>query len=102
MRSRYTAYAAGDVRYIMATTHPDSPHRQSDVDAWTGELAAFCQQTDFLGLQVQSARAQGDQGWVQFVAQLSQGSQATEMQEHSYFLQVEGRWLYLSAVRPQE
>jgi uncharacterized protein YchJ len=33
MRSRYTAIAAADVRHIMATTHPDSPHRQSDVDA---------------------------------------------------------------------
>jgi len=102
MRSRYTAYAAGDVRHIMATTHPDSPHHQPDLLAWTSELTTFCQQTEFLSLQVQSTRTEGVEGWVQFVVQLSQSSQATDMQEHSHFLQMDGRWLYLSAVSPPE
>ncbi len=101
MRSRYTAYVLGDVRHIMATTHPESPHRMADPDAWAQEISAFSQQTEFLDLQVQSSRDEDDEGWVAFVAQLRQGEQVTQMEENSHFLKVEGQWLYVRAERLQ-
>ncbi len=102
MRSRYTAYVVGDIQHIMATTHPESPHRLSDADAWAREISAFSQQTEFLELKVQSSRDEDNEGWVAFVARLRQGEQVTQMEENSHFLKVESQWLYMRAESPQE
>jgi SEC-C motif-containing protein len=98
MRSRYTAYKTGHVAHIIATTHPESPHFQDNPTQWAEDIQSFCDTTRFERLEVQSARSEVDQGWVQFVAHLHQGGQAVPMQEHSEFRKVEGRWLYLCGV----
>jgi SEC-C motif-containing protein len=98
MRSRYTAYATGDLNHIMVTTHPQSPHHQEDRTAWLEDIRDFCQKTTFETLEVQSTRADKDQGWVQFTAQLRQGERTVSMQENSEFLRVKGQWLYVRGV----
>lgn len=95
MRSRYTAYKTGHVAYIIATTHPESPHFQHNPTQWAEDIQSFCDTTRFERLEVQSARSEGDQGWVQFVAHLHQGDQMVPMQENSEFLRNDGRWLYV-------
>ena len=97
MRSRYTAYATGEIDHILATTHPQSPHHQADQERWRQETRQFCEQTVFTRLEVQSSREDGDQGWVLFTAHLEQAGQKIPMQEHSSFLRVDGRWLYVRA-----
>ena len=75
MRSRYTAYATSSTAHLMATTHPMSPHFESDRSAWQRSLLEFCTRTDFLGLTVHSARQDAARGWVHFTAHLRQAGQ---------------------------
>ncbi len=97
MRSRYTAYALGQVAYLMQTTHPAGPHYQPDLARWQTELASFCRSTRFAGLTILSVEnGEADNGWVTFTATLFQGQKDVSFTERSLFKQVEGRWLYLS------
>jgi SEC-C motif-containing protein len=97
MRSRYSAYAAGDAAYIVATTHPGSPGWQAGRAAWMEEVAMFVVATRFLGLTVHEAVETGDTAIVVFTARLEQGGRDATMHERSRFLRGDGRWLYHSA-----
>ena len=94
MKSRYCAYAAGENRYIVATTHPDNPDCREDQKVWREEIDLFCRHTAFLGLKILSFEEAEREATVTFVATLSTG----EMRERSRFLKEEGRWLYLDGV----
>ena len=96
MRSRYAAYAVGDTRYLMDTTHPEGPHHREDREGWAAELAEVCRLTDYEGLEVLGAGEDGDRGWVRFRARLRQGGRERVLAEHSVFLRQDGRWLYHS------
>lgn len=96
MRSRYAAYSAGNVDYIVRTTHPDSPHAQVDRAAWLDALRAFCAGTQFEGLSLLHAPpAEGDRGTVTFRAALRQGDIDASFEETSHFIRVDGRWMYV-------
>ncbi len=101
MRSRYTAYVLGNAAHIMATTHADSPHFSAEPGVWKADIDMFCGSTVFEGLEVVSSRVEGDQGWVEFVASLSQSGRPVPMREHSEFQRVEGRWFYLYGLDPK-
>lgn len=94
MRSRYTAYAVGEVDHVLRTTHPDGPHhgRYGQREA----IEAFCRETSFDGLRVVSSREDGDTGEVAFVATLRRGGSDASFGERSRFYRVSGRWLYHS------
>ena len=96
MRSRYAAYAKGLVRYVMDTTHPDSPHRTLDPTAWATDLQAFSRRTTFERLQILDApEPDGDEAFVTFRATLTQDGRDVGFTERSRFLRVDGRWLYV-------
>lgn len=95
MRSRWSAYALGEVDYILATTHPDGPHHRSDTDAWREDVAAFCDSTDFERLEVHGSGFGPDGAWVEFTAHLRQGAGDASFRERSRFQPHEGRWRYL-------
>jgi SEC-C motif-containing protein len=95
MRARYTAYAAGDARFIIRTTHPDSPYYRTDQKAWFKELKAYTDQTQFLALNVIDRETDGDVGWVQFRAVLMQSGRDASFTERSRFERLDGRWLYV-------
>lgn len=98
MRSRFAAYALGNVGYIIRTTHPQSPHTELDQKIWRQDLKTFCRQTNFLGLQIlQAEDAQDDVGWVTFRAILMQAGRDMSFTEKSKFEKMNGRWLYHSA-----
>jgi SEC-C motif-containing protein len=97
MRSRYSAYAAGALAYLMNTTHPDGPHFQADRAGWETELRAFCRAMSFDGLIIHEASEEGGLGFVDFTAQLSQDGQDRSFRERSRFVRAGGRWFYLSA-----
>ena len=98
MRSRYTAYVIGNVAYLVATTHPDSPHREANVAAWSDELRRYCAAITFEGLSVRAATERGIDGFVEFEARVRHGEAVHVMQERSSFLKVDGRWLYVAAL----
>ena len=92
MKSRYSAYAAGQSRYIVATTHPENPDYREDRLGWLAEIDVFCQHTGFLGLEILEFVDGDAEAFVTFRAILDSG----EMIERSRFLKIEGRWLYVS------
>jgi len=91
MKSRYSAYAVGESRYIIATTHPDNPEYRADQKGWREEIDLFCRHTDFLGLEIMAFTDGRSEATVTFRAILSSG----EMLERSRFLKEGARWLYL-------
>ncbi len=96
MRSRYAAYALGLVDYILATTAPGGPQFRPDRRQWAADVAAFSRDHAFVGLEVEEAGAEGDEGWVQFNARLTRGGRDASFRERSTFVRRDGRWLYLS------
>lgn len=99
MRSRYAAYALGLTDYVMATTHPDGPHWETDQVAWAEGIRAFGAGTSFDGLHLDEDDQRDDEAWVTFTATLQQGGQDASFTERSHFLRVDRRWLYHAGER---
>ncbi len=91
MKSRYSAYAAGEVHYIIKTTHPDNSDYTEDTKQWKEDIALFCKNTDFLKLTVLQFIDGKEEAYVTFSAMLSSG----ELKEKSRFLKKNGKWLYV-------
>lgn len=99
MRSRYTAYARGDVAYLSRTLAPE--HR-AGFD--TADVSAGMHETQWLGLEILDivdGGADDNTGIVEFVARFQArgqtGGQARSLHERSRFRRDEkdGRWVYV-------
>ncbi len=90
MRSRYSAYAAGESDYIIRTTHPDNPDYGTEKKKWRQEIENFCKVTVFLGLRILDFTEGEDVAFVTFSAMLDSGA----MLERSRFVKIEDGWLY--------
>lgn len=99
MRSRYAAYAVGDVDYILATTDPEGPQFEPDRAAWARSVADFSRATRFEQLEIRAASQVIDErGEVEFLARLSRGGEDVSFIERSVFVRRDGRWLYVGPV----
>ncbi len=98
MPARYTAYALGNVEFLIRTTHPGGPHWHADTAAWKADLLAYCRTTTFAGLTVLSHDLDEEHGraHVTFRAELRQGGAPVGFTERSLFQREAGRWLYHS------
>jgi SEC-C motif domain protein len=93
MRSRYTAFATGDVDYLLATWHPSTRPDELELD----------EHMRWRRLDVLATDAGGpwdDAGSVEFVAQyrIDDGTSAGQrgrLHETSRFVREGGRWLYV-------
>lgn len=88
MRSRYSAYAVGDLDYVWQTWHPRT---RPDTVTPNGELT-------WTGLEIVDAvdGQAGDQtGVVEFRAHYRQGRQSGTLHERSRFALRARRWLYV-------
>jgi SEC-C motif-containing protein len=95
MRSRYTAYARGDVAHLARTLAPE--HR-AGFDA--ADVAAGMRATKWLGLEILDTvdgRAEDSTGIVEFVARFQTQGQMRALHERSRFRRDEsdGRWVYV-------
>lgn len=96
MRSRYTAYAAGNMTYIMATTHPESEWHRENAAQWEKELTGLTGSSEYVGLVVHSApEPNSDSGEVTFTAKIMQNSEDISFTEHSRFKKHDERWKYV-------
>jgi len=89
MRARYSAFATGAVDFLLAT----------GPDADRAGLVAHCARVRFCGLKVERVEAGGagdDEGWVTFAARFVESGRFAELRERSRFLEVDGRWRYVS------
>ncbi len=98
MPARYSAYAIGDVDFLIDTTHPGGPQWASDRAAWRLELVDYCRSTRFLRLEILEDELDEGAGraYVTFRAHLERDGQAVGFEERSLFLLVDGRWKYHS------
>jgi len=94
MKSRYSAYAVGDAKYIIKTTHPENCDYIENRVQWIKSIKEFCQYTDFDGLEILDYKTNENEAFVTFKAMLSSGN----MVEKSKFLKVNDIWLYHSGI----
>ncbi len=95
MRSRYSAYAVGEVSYVLQTTHPSAA--PADRSQWRVDVRRFCDNTRFIGVQIVETGESDGVAWVTFRAELLSGGKTHTMEERSRFEHTKGRWLYLGA-----
>ena len=84
MRSRYAAYAVGDVDHVFRTWHPRTRPDDLSPDpatTWTG--------LTILG---------SGEDWVEFVATYERHGVPGQMRERSRFERRAGRWVYVDGV----
>ncbi|WP_205471401.1 YchJ family metal-binding protein [Nocardioides sp. SYSU D00038] len=82
MRSRYSAYAVGDLDHVFRTWHPRTRPTDLSPDptlTWTG-LTVLAAGPD----------------WVEFEASYDRGGVAGVLRERSRFQQRGGRWVYVA------
>jgi SEC-C motif-containing protein len=99
MRARYAAYALGNVRFILQTERPNPPLLPRELTAKRRSLKEFCQNTQFLGLQILAEETLSEQqATVTFRATLLQNGQDASFTEKSLFELRNGSWVYVSAI----
>ena len=99
VRARYAAYALGKVRFIQKSERADPPLLPKELIERRRSLKQFCQNTQFLDLQILDEATLGNgQATVTFRATLLQNGQDASFTERSLFQQRNGRWVYVSAI----
>ena len=88
MRSRYSAFAQLNSRYLLDTWHPRTRPKSIDLN----------KNQKWLGLRILDARIQADGvGQVEFVARYRiGGTSAAKLHERSRFVRDGERWFYLN------
>lgn len=100
MRSRYSAYALGEIDWIMASHHPDTVE---SVDRHTTEH--WSNDSDWLGLTINDTEGGGpddDDGAVNFRARYRQHGQVINHNEMAYFARDDGAWRFHSVLADPE
>jgi SEC-C motif-containing protein len=91
MRSRYCAFAMGDLDYLTKTHHPSQ--RVNDNKA----IAATMANTQWHGLQIVKTAAGNSiaEGYVEFIARYSEDNQPGVLHENSRFVNEDDCWFYI-------
>ncbi len=101
MRSRYTAFAIGNIDYLAETL---SSEARKDFDKTDAENTAG--NAKWQGLEVRAVTGGGEQdetGTVEFVAHFTLGGQRHAHHELAAFEREDGRWVYTTGqINPKE
>ena len=89
MKSRYSAYAVGNGRYLVDTAVPENRFEE-DV-ALIEEHAAH---TEWLKLEIVDSAEEGDEGRVEFKAFYRENGAVRLLHEKSRFVRTDGAWYY--------
>ena len=93
MRSRYAAYALGNVGYIVETHDPE---KRTEVDRKNTEL--WSKQSEWLGLEVLATEKGGpsdETGFVEFVARYKLRGVTVNHRERAEFRRHNGHWVFV-------
>jgi SEC-C motif-containing protein len=96
MRARYTAYATGDVDFIVESHDPD---RRGEVDRKNTEL--WANGSEWLGLEITSTEKgapEDDTGIVEFIARYKVKQTKIEHRERALFRKVNDRWAFVDGI----
>lgn len=96
MRSRFTAFALGDVAHLWRTLHPAHVDRARDRVVVERELARVCRTTRFMGLAITATTPPDDAGvaTVAFTVRAFVDGRSAGFGELSRFAVAEGGWRY--------
>jgi SEC-C motif-containing protein len=100
MRSRYAAFAKGNIDYLKDTLLPET---QDDFNR--EETSKWANESEWTGLEVRKTEggADGDEeGWVEFVARFRMNNQDYQHHETSRFARRDGRWWYVDGILGQK
>lgn len=92
MRARYSAYVAGNIDFIVASTLPASL-ADSDIDA----MRAWAEQSQWEKLEILATRngsSTDKEGEVEFIAHYRLQDVAHQHHEKSQFVRQDGQWLF--------
>ena len=98
MRSRYSAYALGQIDYLLRTTLPT---QQASLDREA--ISAWSRQSEWLGLEVSSAEqipGTPAHAWVTFTARWRDADGEHAHQERSAFVQLGDSWYFIDPTVP--
>lgn len=96
MRSRYSAFAIGEIDYLVATLHPEHAEKKNlPEEMLRSSLRAACRDHRYTGLTILETSVDGDRGMVRFVAKVFQRGKDISFSERSTFERVGGAWRYL-------
>lgn len=93
MRSRYTAFATGNVDYIIQTHDPE---RRGDIDETS--TADWSKNSEWLGFELVSAEAGGENdnaGVIEFVARYKVKGVTINHRERAVFRKHGDRWVFV-------
>ena len=96
MRSRYSAFAAGEIDYLVRTLHPDHSERALSDGALRESLGASCRTYRYPGLAVEALEEQGVHAFVTFVAKIFERGIDRSFRERSTFARTPDGFRYLS------
>lgn len=94
MRSRYSAYALKDEKYLRnswyISTRPE------------GEILASLNGVKWTALDIASAKSEGNEGIVDFTAHYKVQGRARNLHEVARFVKDDGRWFYFDGTFPED
>lgn len=99
MRSRYTAYVAGNTAHLWRTTHPENDQVKGiDPAHFAQDTLQFCKALDFTKLIISQVWPEDEQGVarVLFTTHYLVGDKADTLTELSDFVKLNDRWVYLN------
>lgn len=88
MRSRYSAFVAGRVDYLLATWHPSTRPESLELDGGT-----VWRRLDVV--RVEAGGPFDDRGVVEFAAHYRHDGERGAQREVSAFVREDGRWYYV-------
>ncbi len=96
MRSRFAAFAQGEVGYLYDTLDPEHPERQRPREEELADLRRNRQGMRFAKLTVLDTATEGDAGTVLFHAEIYEAGKERSFVERSRFRRHPEGWRYLS------
>lgn len=96
MRSRYSAFAASEIEYLIRTLHPEHPDAVVPRDALGATLREACRTYKYTGLTILESRSEGEVATVVFRAKVFDKGRDLSFTEASQFERVGGAWRYRS------
>jgi SEC-C motif-containing protein len=89
MKSRYSAYALGNGRYLVDTAVPENRYEED-----VALIEAHAARTEWLMLEIVDASEAGDEGTVEFKAFYRENGVVQVLHEKSRFVRTDGAWYY--------
>ena len=96
MKSRYSAYAVGDSKYIINTTHVLNNDYSEDKKTWENNIKNFMKDTNFKALEILEFIDETSEAYVTFKASIDINGADSTFTEKSKFIKENEKWLYVN------